>query len=665
MYKIYLDSTLICSSKIEELAIINPVIKLEANKAGKFTFTLPPQHPFYANIQRKQGLIKVYRNEEIEPVFEGICVSDNKDFYMQKTITCEGSLSFFNDSFLRPAYREDKTSRQLLEAYIAEHNSLTDNYKHFTVGQVTAKATVDSMAAYTNYKSTMEQIKTDLVDVLGGYLRIRQQNNIRYLDYLADSPRTNNQVIRLRENLLDLSQTLDAGGIATVIIPLGAKLDNQRIEGLDERLTIQTANADTMHPSGADYVYSSAALARYGRIEKTVIFDKVEDVNELLALGEEYLTNTQFENLIIEANAIDLGLTNSEFQNFKILDKIRVVSEPHGLDRYFMLSKMTINLNNPEKDTITLGIEEAQSLTAKTSTSSHRLSTDIDEQSTYLKSAIENATALITGAEGGYVVFGFNQQGQPTEIKIQDALNNPTKLWRWNMNGLGYSSNSGQTYGTAITMDGSIVANYITSGTMTADRIRGGELLLGGSGLAATGQITIRNSSNDVIGYWNKDGINVLAGTISGTTITGATITGGTITGATLTSESEDYTTTISGGRLTMKTRSQDDPAIRVETRSGNMFTKITPYAVYFGDNYYVNANGIYTASISSSTSGGVTISGSLSVGGSTLTGSDIDKLHSMAVITPSFFWGTATEDNVVSTVNSLISALRGTGVFR
>lgn len=663
MYKIYLDSTLIVSSKIEELAIINPVIKLEANKAGKFTFTLPPHHPFYSNIRRKQGLIKVYRDEETTPIFEGICVSEKTDFYNQKTITCEGDLSFLNDSYLRPAHRTERTSRQLLEAYIAEHNSLTDNYKHFTVGMVTAKATVDSMESFTNYKSTMEQIKTDLVDVIGGYVRVRHSNNTRYLDYLADSPRTSNQLIRLGENLLDLSQSLDANDIATVIIPLGAKLEKQDTEGMDKRLTISSAPADTMHPSGADYVYSGEAASTYGFIEKVVVFDKVEDVNELLSLGKEYLTKTQFENLVIEAQAIDLGLTNTEFQNFRILDKIRVVSTPHGLDRYFILSKMTINLNNPEKDTITLGIEEAKSLTAKTSTSSHRLSTDIDEQSTYLKSAIDNATALITGAEGGHVVFGFNQQGQPTEIKIQDALNNPTRLWRWNINGLGYSNDRGQTYGTAITMDGSIVANYITSGTMTADRIRGGELLLGGSGLAATGQITIRNSNNDVIGYWNKDGINVLAGSISGAAISGGTITGTTITGSTITSTSDDYTTTISDGRITMVTRSQDDPAIKIESRLSSYYTRITPFGIQLGTTAYVGNNGFSLTGISSNGMGGVNISGSLSVGGSSLSGSDITKLHE---INPTYYWTpSVTEDNVVSVVSGLIGALHSTGILK
>ena len=41
MYKILVDGQLFCSSKIQELAIINPVIKLEANSAGTFTFIMP------------------------------------------------------------------------------------------------------------------------------------------------------------------------------------------------------------------------------------------------------------------------------------------------------------------------------------------------------------------------------------------------------------------------------------------------------------------------------------------------------------------------------------------------------------------------------------------------------------------------------------------------
>lgn len=521
MYKIFVDGNLFCSSEIEELAIINPVIQQEMNKAGTFIFTLPYNHPYYNTIQRRVSLIDVYRDEDTEPLFEGVCVSDTIDFYKQKKLTCEGELTFFNDSIQRPHHYDGLTSRQLLEAYVASHNLQVDSFKHFTVGQVTVHDSNDAIYCFTNYNSTMAEMKEDLIDDLGGFFRTRHENGVRYLDYLASSPRTNNQIIRLGDNLLDLSQNIDSESIATVIIPLGHTLDTQTIPGLDERLTIKSAAADSQHPSGADYVYSEDAVESLGWIEKVVTWDDVTTAAALLAKGEAYLTDIQFENLVITAKAVDLGLTTDEFNKFRLLDSIRVVSAPHGLDRYFTLSKITINLNNPESDTITLGIEEAKTLSAKTRAESDKIKREIEQlpTSNMVQSAIDNATALITGAEGGYVVIEKNAQGQPIEIKIQDALQNPTKIWRWNQNGFGYSSDGGSTYGTAITMDASIVADYITAGTMSAARIRGGELLVGGSGVAANGSIVVKDSNNNTIATIDIDGVDLKKGSIKGPSI--------------------------------------------------------------------------------------------------------------------------------------------------
>ena len=538
MYRVFYNNTLIADSRIEDLAIINPVVSLKVNCAGTFTFTMPYNHPYYDLIQKKVGLIKVFRDEE--QIFEGDCVRTTVDFFKQKKFECEGDLAFLNDTFLRPGRVEDLTSRQLLERYIASHNALVSEEKRFTVGQVTAHDSNDSISCYTNYNSTMTEIKEDLIDDIGGFLRVRHENNIRYLDYLASSPRTNSQIIRLGENLLDLSVGLDTEELATVIIPLGETLDTQSIPGLDERLTIKTAAADSMHPAGTDYVYSQAAVSSFGWIEKVIEWNDVTEVSNLLSKGKKYLQETQFENLVIKAKAIDLGITSEELQKFRLLDMIRIVSEPHGLDRYFMLSELNINLNNPEQDTVTLGIEEFNSLTAKSASANEKILKDIEQlpTSNQVKSAIDNATALITGAEGGYVVIERNSSGQPIEIKIQDALNNPTKIWRWNQNGFGYSNDGGQTYGLAMTMDGAIVADYITSGTMSANRIRGGELIVGGSGTAASGTIYIKDSSNKNIIAISSSGLTLYdanGNTKATLNHSGLTINDGVINGATIT----------------------------------------------------------------------------------------------------------------------------------
>ena len=89
--------------------------------------------------------------------------------------------------------------------------------------------------------------------------------------------------------------------------------------------------------------------------------------------------------------------------------------------------------------------------------------------------AILDATNAITGNTGGYVIIhDSNNDSKPDEILIMDSedISYATKVWRWNKEGLGFSKN-GYTgpYATAITADGQIVANFITAGTLHAERI--------------------------------------------------------------------------------------------------------------------------------------------------------------------------------------------------
>lgn len=98
---------------------------------------------------------------------------------------------------------------------------------------------------------------------------------------------------------------------------------------------------------------------------------------------------------------------------------------------------------------------------------------------TTLEQAILDATQKITGNSGGYVVLNdTDEDGKPDEILIMDFedIEVATKVWRWNKEGLGYSYNAAGNaylgpYKTAITADGQIVADFITTGTLSAERI--------------------------------------------------------------------------------------------------------------------------------------------------------------------------------------------------
>ncbi len=500
MYQVFCDDTLIYDLRDEELTLLEPKVTLEMNKAGSFSFKFPPDHPHIDLPQKMKSLIVV--KQDGEEIFSGRPTKSYTDFYKRRYVYCEGELAYLNDSIQRPAEYHNMTVRGYLEALIQAHNEQVTKDKRFEVGIVTVTDPNDSLYRYTNYNSTMKELKEDLVDDLGGYLRVRNHLGHKYLDYVTDFGNTCTQVIEFGENLLDFTQNFDATNIATAIIPLGAKLETSQFTAIDERQTIKEVN------DGKDYVYSEDAVKQYGWIFKTMTWDAVNNPKILMSKGKKYLTDTQFENVTIEAKAIDLHLTDAEIEQFKLGDSVRVLSSPHGLDRYFPLTKMTVNLDKPANNTVTLGITEKKSLTAVSSTindKTNNAANNILNKSAILKEAQDQATALITAATHGHVVTTANEQ----LIMDTDDVKTSTKVWRWNLNGLGYSKTGyNGTYETAITMDGGIVGERLTAGSVAADKLsvaykQSVEKSISDSATKATNAAN-ENTANSLKSYYTK-----------------------------------------------------------------------------------------------------------------------------------------------------------------
>lgn len=124
---------------------------------------------------------------------------------------------------------------------------------------------------------------------------------------------------------------------------------------------------------------------------------------------------------------------------------------------------------------VTVDCKGKSETTTKFSNNYETTSQKIDRNYKQLEQAIIDATNAITGNVGGYVVLNdTNNDGKPDEILVMDYedINVAENIWCWNKNGLGHSKNGkGGPYTTAITADGQIVADFITTGTLSADRI--------------------------------------------------------------------------------------------------------------------------------------------------------------------------------------------------
>ena len=189
---------------------------------------------------------------------------------------------------------------------------------------------------------------------------------------------------------------------------------------------------------------------------------------ELLAAAQKYIADNKIGIPKVSLDVSFVMLAQSEeykdfarLETVKLCDTVTVEFEKLGVKTTAKCIKTVYNVLTDKYDSIELG--EPKSSLAETVSNQGTLIEEASDKS-YMERAIQNATDLImSGKLGGYVTVTKN------EIYIADNkdLDKATKVWRWNSGGLGYSSTGKDgPFGTAITSDGKIVADYITTGNL-------------------------------------------------------------------------------------------------------------------------------------------------------------------------------------------------------
>lgn len=412
---------------------------------------------------------------------------------LRKKLTCEGYLGYLNDSIQMYCVYNGYTPSAFLLALLTHHNETTEEAKHIYLGTVNV-ASADVGKKVTEYRNTLAEIKANLVDRYGGELRVRRgQDGKLYLDYLETATEGNqtDTVVMLGHNLRSLSIESDTANIITRLIPLGAKL----YDSSDERLTI-----DAKYP----YIDDDTAIAQYGVIVGTVIFDDITNAEKLYEYGLDYLHENNRVRKHYAASVLDISGNGS----LRTGNTYRFRNKLMGLDENLRLLGRTVDILKPYTPDVEIGDKTAK-ITEITAKNQHLIDYEIPRQiSASVQTAKDIASSMIHSATTGYVVL------RPNEILIMDTpyVETATSVWRWNQGGLGYSHSDtpGEAYdgeyGTAITMNGQIVADYIAAGTMFADRIRGGTLTLGGID-NVNGEISVINASNGEVMHVNQYGL--------------------------------------------------------------------------------------------------------------------------------------------------------------
>lgn len=358
IYRVYCDGNLLYHTRMGSLMIHNPSLELEVNKTGSFVFTVQQDHPYYDQIRKLKSIITVYQDDFL--LFRGRVLNDEVGWHNERYVSCEGELAFLLDSIQRP-YDFNGSITDFLSMLITNHNAQVDAEKQFTLGNVTVTDPNDYIVrSDIDHTTTWDVIQKKLLDLLGGYIIVRHQDGKHYLDYLSSINVLSPQKIIFGQNLLDLKRIRKGEDIATVVIPLGAKLKDAEGKDTEQRLTIEIVNG------GVDSVQDADAIAQYGRIVKTVIFDDVTEARNLLTKGKAHLADSVKLPETVELTAADLAATGQDIASFHVATMVDAISDPHGLNQRFLVSKLSLKLFEPGANKMTLG-GVLDTFTAKTS----------------------------------------------------------------------------------------------------------------------------------------------------------------------------------------------------------------------------------------------------------------------------------------------------------
>lgn len=344
MYRITCDGATLYDPDNPVLQILSGTLKTGVNLAGTLTFVLSPTHPYRDRVQVRRSVVTVYRDEKI--YFRGSPNSVAEDDNNLATVTVEGALAWLNDSVQPFGEYHEMPLRTYLETLIANHNAATDDFKHFTVGSVTVTDSNDSLYRHSNFEHTKDAISDKLVSRLGGYLQVRWENGVQYLDYLADFGHVNAQGVHFGQNLLTYARSLPSSSLATAIIPLGCRLKDETGKDTDERLQIDNG--------GKNYVWDEEAVEQFGWIFDTVIFDDVTLKENLLSRGYSTLESRKALPATVKLTAVDFGALDGRYERITVGDLLPVDSAPHNVDTFMMVAEMLENLTDSGKSTVTL-----------------------------------------------------------------------------------------------------------------------------------------------------------------------------------------------------------------------------------------------------------------------------------------------------------------------
>ncbi|EJE4072352.1 phage tail protein, partial [Enterococcus faecalis] len=489
---------------------INPLVTREKNGIYDLTFEYPVNGKLFNELKvgrwvtANAGPTIVARKQKFE--IAQITKPNNGIV----TVYCEHYRYKLLRSIVTIGIKHENIPAQTALNYLKERMQPKGDFSFYS--DVDTKSSIDftDPSKFKNGQEALGGVAGSILDNFGGeYLFDNNQVKL-----LVEAGKKTNIVIAYGKNLTDITQEESIENTYTSIYGW-AKIGT----GDDEEiLTLPEIYIDS------DYVNNYTER----RIQMVDFSDKEpKDVTTLRSMVKSYIKSNKVgvPKVSIKASYVDLAssVMDTELKNLEeidLCDWVTIAFNQLKINTTAQIVKTVWNVSLDRYESIELG--ESRTDFAKVIEESKEEIKQVTNKINWLEQAQQEATDIIKNPGKGHVVI-YPSLADPQEFLIMDTTDIKTakKVWRWNVGGLGFSSTGyNGSYGLAMTNNGAMVADRMTTGTLRAINIIGvaitGSTIDGGVITNSNGYSKIILRDGTIKTYYN----NVLRSAVSGVRFT-------------------------------------------------------------------------------------------------------------------------------------------------
>lgn len=465
------------------------IVEEERNGIYECSFIYPVTGQHYSEINPDR-IVKTKANEKSQnQLFRIYRITKPINGFVK--IYCQ-HISYDLNKYVVTPFESIGTSAQAIIPEILEHARYSEDHysskyrdNRFSVNCYVNGNTKFKLEVPTEVKRCLGGMRGSVLDLFGGEYEWDNFTIKLYESRGVDSGAT----ILYGKNLTDINQDISISSTYTSVYPYAVDSDNNVIT-LDNPI-IEISNA----PNTATAMTLPLDLSDKFEDGETITKEKLETI------ANEYITSNKPQNI---SDSIDISFAQlwqtEEYKNMSLLervglcDTVTVKYSTLGVSVKAKVIAYEYNSLTEKYEKITLGNTRSNFADMFNSKiGGDDLVKQIATAKSSLQKAIDRTTKKITGQSGGYVYISNRvatsgdiiddeeidedivlPDNKPGEILVMDkpTLSEATRMWRWNIGGLGYSDDGyNGPYETAITMNGEIVADFITAGHLDASVI--------------------------------------------------------------------------------------------------------------------------------------------------------------------------------------------------